>query len=241
LLREPAGASAAIFALLLSRDENIRKAQLAALTQNASPEISARLEPAGANIAALRPEARLPAAELAIATLKSISAAEYSRFVATLDQLTKADQQIDLFEYALLRMVMRRLAPTFQKQKPPVVQYYVMDPLRPAVAKLLSCLAYWGAGDIPAAQKAFAVGMAKLGGSAPEMLPADRYGVQALDESLLQLRQAAPALKRTILAACVACVGADGVVTVAEAELLRAVGDGLDCPMPPFLPGEKVG
>jgi uncharacterized tellurite resistance protein B-like protein len=31
-------------------------------------------------------------------------------------------------------------------------------------------------------------------------------------------------------------VGADGVILETEAELLRAIADTLDCPMPPFVP-----
>jgi hypothetical protein len=43
-----------------------------------------------------------------------------------------------------------------------------------------------------------------------------------------------PPLKRQILSACAACIGADGRVTVEEGELLRAVADALGCPVPPL-------
>ena len=59
----------------------------------------------------------------------------------------------------------------------------------------------------------------------------------AIDSALDNLAAAVPKLKRIILAACVACVLADRQVTVAEAELLRAVADSLGCPMPPLLSG----
>jgi len=35
--------------------------------------------------------------------------------------------------------------------------------------------------------------------------------------------------------ACAATVMADDEVTDQEAELIRAIGDGLDCPVPPFV------
>ena len=38
------------------------------------------------------------------------------------------------------------------------------------------------------------------------------------------------------LDACAGCIAADGRATVEEGELLRAVADSLDCPMPPLLP-----
>ena len=33
----------------------------------------------------------------------------------------------------------------------------------------------------------------------------------------------------------------DGIVTVEEAELVRAIGDSLDTPIPPLLPGQSLG
>ena len=56
-----------------------------------------------------------------------------------------------------------------------------------------------------------------------------------LDAALQQLAQAEPALKKRIMDACVACVAADGAVNAAEAQVLRAVGDALGCPIPPIM------
>jgi uncharacterized tellurite resistance protein B-like protein len=41
-----------------------------------------------------------------------------------------------------------------------------------------------------------------------------------------------------LIEACVYTVGADGVMLESEAELLRAVADTLDCPIPPFVQTE---
>jgi uncharacterized tellurite resistance protein B-like protein len=49
-----------------------------------------------------------------------------------------------------------------------------------------------------------------------------------------------PNIKRNLLQACAQVVGADGVIQESEAELLRAVGDTLDCPMPPLGVSEEV-
>lgn len=56
-----------------------------------------------------------------------------------------------------------------------------------------------------------------------------------VDAALNQLSQAAPVLKKNILAACIHVVGATGVILETEAELLRAIADTLDCPMPPLV------
>ena len=52
-----------------------------------------------------------------------------------------------------------------------------------------------------------------------------------------RLVSAAPLIKGNLLAACVAIVSADGVIIEEEAELLRAIADSLDCPIPPVIGG----
>ena len=44
------------------------------------------------------------------------------------------------------------------------------------------------------------------------------------------------AIKKNVLNACAQTVAADGVIQEMEAELLRAIADTLDCPIPPFIP-----
>ena len=61
-----------------------------------------------------------------------------------------------------------------------------------------------------------------------------------LDDALERLAQVTPGCKRTLLEACADCIAADGKVTAREGELLRAVADALDCPMPPLLAGQPV-
>jgi uncharacterized tellurite resistance protein B-like protein len=59
-----------------------------------------------------------------------------------------------------------------------------------------------------------------------------------VDAALNRLCQAAPQIKKSLLGACALTVAADGVIQETEAELLRAIADTLDCPMPPFLQSE---
>ena len=62
----------------------------------------------------------------------------------------------------------------------------------------------------------------------------------AVDEALDQLLLLAPRLKRSLLEAAAETVAFDRQVTLAEAELVRAVADALDCPVPPLLPGQPL-
>ena len=80
--------------------------------------------------------------------------------------------------------------------------------------------------------RAFEKGMAEIGHSGA-MVPKSDCSVRSLDASLRVLAQAAPALKRRIVKACVACIAADGKVTPREGELAQAVAAVLDVPVPP--------
>ena len=57
-----------------------------------------------------------------------------------------------------------------------------------------------------------------------------------MDDALNRLCQAVPQIKKNVLNACAQTVAADGVIQEMEAELLRAIADTLDCPLPPFIP-----
>ena len=67
----------------------------------------------------------------------------------------------------------------------------------------------------------------------------DTIDCQALskktDTALDRLALAAPQIKKNLIEACVQVVGADGLIREREAELLRAIADTLDCPIPPFV------
>ena len=97
-------------------------------------------------------------------------------------------------------------------------------------------------GDAAAAASAFAAGARQLPdlGGQLTLLPAERCGPDPLDAGLAKLAATAAPLRRQLLQAATAAIAADGRVTLAEGELLRAVADALDCPLPPLLPGETL-
>ena len=129
--------------------------------------------------------------------------------------LIKADDKIDLLEYAVQAMLLGQLDVHFGLRRPTAVRYRRIDPLLPSVVGLLSILAYAGQEDEADVRQAFEKGMAEVGRSAA--LPAKLdFSLSQLDEALKRLAEAAPKLKRDILRACVACVAADGNVTPAR-------------------------
>ncbi len=89
-------------------------------------------------------------------------------------------------------------------------------------------------------QAAFEQGAQGLNSAAEvglNFVPEDQCELAQVDSALNRLTQAAPQLKKTLLNACARTVAAGGVIQESEAELLRAIADTLDCPLPPFIGG----
>ncbi|MFP3941583.1 MAG: hypothetical protein ACLF0P_14895, partial [Thermoanaerobaculia bacterium] len=186
----------------------------------------------------LPPEVRIPLLDLAHPALRRLSATQYQAFRRAVQALVRADERVSLFEYALHRMLLRHLDPLFGRRRRRRVQYYSLRRLGRECSCVLSLLVRVGHREEDAAAALSAAGRELEGsGVAPELLPREECGLGALDEALERLAEAAPRLKERVLRAAVVAVAWDRRVTAAEGELLRAVADALDCPVPPFLRG----
>ncbi|UCF81237.1 MAG: M48 family metalloprotease, partial [Acidobacteriota bacterium] len=238
---EPFGARAVVYAMLLDREKESRRLQLERLGHNADKTVYKETLKLAPEVETLPDETRLPLVDMSIPALSRLSPVQYGAFRKNIRHLVEADKQIDIFEFMLQCVLLRHLQPRFAKRrKPPVVQYYATKPLAGSCARLLSGLAYAGHDDAGEAARAFELGAARVDLSA-RILPTGEAGLDAVGEALDVLTKASPKIKRRVLEACIVTTAADGLATIHEAELLRAVADGLDCPVPPFLPGQDVG
>ena len=236
--REPLGATALIYAMLLSPDEALRAGQMAELARKVEPDVVEQTRALYPDVAAAAAHAHLPMVNLALGGLRGLTADQYVVFAQAMDWLTKSDGKIELFEFVLQKIILRHLSPQFGYGRKPRVQYYALGPLLPDCEVVLSALAYVGSGEEAEIENAFECGRAALtedGETELGLLPAEDCGIDQIDAALNRLALALPAIKKALLGACVEVVGADGVILEAEAELLRAIADTLDCPMPPFI------
>ncbi|QDV32851.1 M48 family metallopeptidase [Tautonia plasticadhaerens] len=236
LTRDPYSARALIYALLLDRDERIREAQLRSLSSSADPKVFEETGKALTQVDRLDPGARLPIVELAIPSLRQMSPDQFRAFQQNVRMLMEADQSISLFEFALLRLLMRHLAPQFGGRAEPKVRHTTPGAISGPTATLLTAIARVGQPDQgEQARRAFDEGARALGWGGARVGPSPEAGLEAISKALDSLAEASPTLKRDVLRACATVVGADGHVSVEEGELLRAVADSLGSPMPPIL------
>jgi hypothetical protein len=234
---EPFDAAALIYALLLSEDETLRANQLKGLAQRTNAAIYGKTAALFPEVAPIAGHTRLPLVNLALPALRQLRSNEFEQFSKTLRWLIESDQQIDLFEFVLQKSIRRHLESHFNKTRPPTTQYYSVKPLVPDCSVVLTALANVSSGDPAEVEKAFLAGAPYL--RSPDgdwrLLSREACGLSEIDAALNRLALAVPQIKKNLIDACIHVVGADGVIQEREAELLRAIADTLDCPIPPFV------
>jgi Zn-dependent protease with chaperone function len=231
-------AQAMVLGLVLSREESIRARQLNLIAQRVSNALATETHRLWPQVASAAVQARLPLVDMALPALRLMSPIQFDTFRRILQEVIESDRQVDLFEFVLLKIVMRHLEPSFLPVRKPVVQFYAVKPLVPDAMVLLSALAYLGADNLPRATAAFTRGaqpFAYASGQPLDLLPRERCGLGAVDAALGRFAAAVPQIKKSVLNACAQTVAADGMIHEREAELLRAIADSLDSPLPPMV------
>jgi Zn-dependent protease with chaperone function len=235
---DPLGAHALVCAFLLAKDTAARERQLDELgraTSEAVRQETIRIWPALQEIPA---HARIPLVDLALPALRRLSPAQFEQFRGAVNALIASDNETDLFEFMLQKIVMRHLDTRFYPERRTATQYYDLRPLARDAGILLSATAYAGADNPAQAQAAFAKGAESLGRIARTeipWLPPSECELPHLNSALDRFAQSVPQIKKNVLTACAETVAFDALIQPREAEILRAIADTLDCPIPPFL------
>ncbi|TVR64779.1 MAG: hypothetical protein EA422_05910 [Gemmatimonadales bacterium] len=184
-------------------------------------------------------ELRLPLLELALPGLRGLPAERARALRDTLSELLERGRggSVDPFLFALFHLVRRNL-PVEVEGEPGGRRGggKGLDGLTEPAGILLSLLAHAGGRAPEAAADAFSAGAARLpgGGGRGGLTSAGDLGLGMVDASLTALEMAAPGAKRGFLEAAAAVVEWDGRVGPEEAELLRALGEALEVPLPPL-------
>ena len=182
-------------------------------------------------------EFRLPLLEIAFPALKLRPTLQLSYLVSLTARLIEIDGEIDLYEFCFYRIMMsnlgRAIDPTGQRQ----ATRSGRRELRAAAAQLIRIVADYGNNTDADRKAAFEAGMATLGPwAAGEPYHSNRDDtVRILDRSLDILLGLNSKGQEALLRAVSATAAHDGVLSVAEAELTRAVCATLNYPLPPIL------
>jgi hypothetical protein len=180
-------------------------------------------------LAALDTRYRLPLIELSIPALKMLIAPEREAFKRDLKKLITANNRVESWEWALYRIFTLALS----KPEPSRAVYSSVRRIAEECRIVLAVVSYTDTETGESAEEAFAHAADELG---LNTAPPDKNRIQGaqFDRALKKIRRLKPLKKPAFLKALCAAVEHDGVVTAREVELVRAVAETIDCPMPPL-------
>jgi Zn-dependent protease with chaperone function len=222
-------------ALVLSDDADLRARQLGMIAQRVDAGTATLASELGAAVADLHPMQRLPLAALAFPALRRRPRVQLDAFTALLRELVEADGRLTLGEYCLARLIGVQVVDALDPASATVMGRLKLTAVGSELKDVLAIVAQHGHDDVVAAKRAYALGIDEVLPAATLAYAPPSDWVGALDRALPKLDRLGAAGKELVVAALTRAISADGVVSVAEAELLRTICAALHCPLPPLL------
>ncbi|MDY6991682.1 MAG: M48 family metalloprotease [Pseudomonadota bacterium] len=222
------GAKCILYALLMAETRQ-EKAFYAQLRHHESEDILTHVIECKEQINLFGSEIRLPLIDLVLPTLKKLRPDDRSHFLATLEQMMNINNELNQFEFVLQTILKQRFS-----QKPQwianKIKYQRFKPVLKDISLILSALAQAGSGE-----HSYRNSLKTFTERSLPLIPLSDCTPEKLAKALNKVARLSPPLKKNFLDACARCILADGVVRVGELELLRAIAESLDCPMPPLI------
>ncbi|WP_237066220.1 M48 family metallopeptidase [Microbulbifer guangxiensis] len=227
---DPFAARAIVYLLLSHPEEAKREQQSVLLQQIAHPGVFREMQKLAPSVRGLTASTRLPLLDLCIPALRELVPQQYQVFKRNLIKLLRSDRQVELWEWALYRVLMHGIEGTPDGHR----LSHRRDAQKDAARFLLAAIAHAGHQDYLAANRAYGAGLGLLNRDKAPLPTASDITLARLDKAIAIARGIPPLEKPSLLKALAACMAHDGVLQAGEIELLRAVADSLDCPMPPL-------
>ncbi len=232
--REPSGARAVVYLLVLARKDPVRRRQLYLLEDSADVGVYAEVNRLLDSQEKITAEQRLPLVEICLASLRQLSKSQYELFKSNFDELIRLDNRINLLEWSLQKLVLHHLDAIYLKSPANKIGRKSLASCGESVSVLLSIISQSAAADSTAATAAFEAAASTLDVSL-NFLPVEKLSIEVLGSAIDELAELKPLQKPALLKACAAAIRADGEIKPIEVELMRAVSACIDCPMPPLV------
>lgn len=236
----PFSARALIYLLLLDDDETLARQQLETMREKADSAVYDALLKLFEEHLTISQGLRLPLVNLALPTLRQLSAEQYTVFRENLAVLVLSDGRTSLWEWVLQRVVLHQLDAVYLPNNRFHHQaHHSLKQLAPQCAIVIGFVVRAGHQQGLSDQEVFAKAIAEL--ELPEMPMPEKeaFSIDGINTALDALQGLRPLKKPAFLKACAVAIAADGVAHALELELFRAIAATLDCPLPPIpLPDE---
>jgi len=231
----PESAAQVILALALDDDAGLRDKQLRSVEKCYDAATRAGVEKAAAEVGRLHPMQRLPLAQLAFPALRRQGRPQLQVFLGALNELIQADGRVQLGEYCLAKLVAIHVIEAMDPSRARSAGNNKLTDCVAEITAVVATIARYGNDDESEAERAYLLGMNEVLPESIEVYQPPADFAVALDRALPKLDQLQPAGKELVVRGLTRAIGADGIVAVSEAELLRTICAALHCPLPPQL------
>ncbi|MFW5453450.1 M48 family metallopeptidase [Thioalkalivibrio sulfidiphilus] len=219
--------------LLLDPDEAIREHQLLMVAETLGAESEAQVRKLLHMEPRVAPELRIPLLEIAFPAIRRRPESEREDLRGLVERIIHADGRVDVFEYALARLLTRHLDDAAHPSRARPGGRRDLSALRAQAMDLLGIVAGHGHPDNPdQALAALNAGLAVLDFASVPRMPSTETWPDRLDAALERLDELQPQAKEQLLRGLVATITHGGQTVTAEAELLRAICAALHMPLP---------
>lgn len=229
--REAYGARAVIYCLLLDKDQEIRRTQLKGLWRNADPGVYNEVLYLVELMENLPTTLRIPLIEICISSLRQLSQSQLEMFENNVNSLARADGSIDIFEWSTQKIVFTALKKPERYHLNPTL-YGSFSKLAEQVSLLLSLLIY--VSEVPESKRVDIVEFSvnKLGCGKLKLVKKSDIDRVKLNNAVNKLNRLKPLLKPRLLKTFAHVLEQGNQEKTSGKEILRAVAEVLDCPMP---------
>jgi Zn-dependent protease with chaperone function len=172
---------------------------------------------------------RLPIIDMVLPQLKRMPSAQQHAFVKQLEKIIMGDNRYTFNEFVMLTIIKQHLSR--KAGSADVIRYHSFRPLLEDVQLLLSMIATCS-GQSPQRKHDVYQRSIKVFTSVELPMHVKPVRPSQISESLEKIRQASMWLRKGFIEVCLDMIMEDGIIMPAEAELLRAVCESIDCPMP---------
>lgn len=230
---QPASAQAVVLGVLLPTGPEELANAMELLHDVAPAQIVSELKVLCRKGIPLQPEEKFALVEIALPSMRSMSKEQFSQFRKVLELLINFDGKISLFEYTLGKTLRRHLEKYVKPQNFLKSDERSISSLMEKISILIEHVAFVGSNEQQQRCLSYRKGMQTLFPSFksdPEF--ATRPSYAQLDLALEQIEKASPKLREQIMQAVIACVLADDHASSSELQIVRAIADHLECPIP---------
>lgn len=220
-----------VFALLLSDEGQVAESSLSLIEKTYGEKSGQQVLKLAQHISRDKRKQRLAILDITLPSIRRLSENERKQFLTLLKSIIHQDQYVSQFEYVLYSLVKKNLTPSAKKTHKIIQEF---DLVLPELQLMLSAMVHASEQQQEIKQATFKTLWVGFSQHEKQLL-VNQFEADKFHQALALLTSLAPMLKKQLLGTLEQAVKEDSVSQPAEVELLRAIAECLDCPIPPLL------